>query len=141
MATGELSAWFMDGVNATSTPTFNVGMPNSDWKIAGAGDLNADGKADIIWQNDVTGGLGAWLMNGATVMGQSNLSIEKVPDTTWKVRGVGDTNGDGFADLLWQNTTSGALAIWYLIQFDVVGTRWLSISAVADTNWHVVGPG
>jgi len=141
MATGELSAWFMDGVTVTSTATFNIGMPDSNWKIAGAGDLNADGKADIIWQNDVTGGIGAWLMNGGQVMGQSNLSIEKVPDTTWKVRGVGDTNGDGYADLLWQNTSSGALAIWYLIQFDVVSTRWLSISAVPDTNWHVVGPG
>lgn len=138
---GTLGVWFMDGTSVRSVASLTVPMPNTAWKIAGAGDLNADGKADIIWQSDTTGGLGAWLMSGNQVVGQSNLSIEKVPDTQWKVRGVGDTNGDGFADLLWQHTGNGSLAIWYMNNFKVILTHWLSIGAVPDTNWHVVGPG
>jgi hypothetical protein len=33
---------------------------------------------------------------------------------TWQIAGVGDFNGDGFADLVWQNTSTGQVAIWFL---------------------------
>jgi hypothetical protein len=141
-AGGTLGAWFMapDGINVERVASFNMGISDANWKIAGSGDLNVDGKADIIWQNDATGGVGAWLMDGNQVVGQSNLSIDKVADIGWKIRGVGDTNGDGYADILWQHS-SGWLAVWYLNRFQVIGTRWLSLDRVTDLNWQVVGPG
>jgi hypothetical protein len=110
-----------------------------NWNIAGAGDVNGDGKADIIWQNQADGALVAWLMNGATVTGASALSIGAVADLTWKVRGVGDVNGDNRADLIWQNTSTGQLVVWLLNTYQVLS--WSVLSIVPDTNWHVVGPG
>lgn len=142
MAVGTLGVWYMDGITVTSRASFNIGMADANWKIAGAGDINQDGKADVIWQNHATGLIGAWLMDGHQVVGQSNLSIDRVTNLDWKIAGVGDTNGDGYADLLWQNMSTGGLGVWFLNNFTVLLTRSLSISAVTDpANWRVVGPG
>jgi kumamolisin len=32
----------------------------------------------------------------------------------WHIAGAGDFNGDGFADLVWENTTTGQRAVWFL---------------------------
>ncbi len=34
------------------------------------------------------------------------------PGPSWKAIGTGDFNGDGFSDILWQNTSTGQASIW-----------------------------
>lgn len=139
---GQLVAWFMDGYTVTSftylTPS---AVADVTWKIAGAGDMNGDGRADLVWHNQATGALFVWFMNGATVMAWGAPSLPAIADLTWKVRGVGDVNGDGRADLLWQNTATGGVVAWYMSDLTVLSFDFLSIPALADTNWRMVGPG
>jgi hypothetical protein len=40
--------------------------PGPSWHAVGAGDFNADGKADILWQNN-DGTPAVWLMDGVNV--------------------------------------------------------------------------
>jgi hypothetical protein len=143
MAVGTLGVWYMDGINVRSIMGFALNQTDSNWKIAGAGDLNLDGKADIIWQNHSTGSLAAWALDGHTVIGTASLTpVSRVTDTNWKIRGVGDTNGDGFADLIWQNMSTGGLGIWFLRYNTVLEQRTLTIPRIGDpANWHIVGPG
>jgi FG-GAP repeat len=45
--------------------------------IAGTGDFNGDGKADIVWQNTSTGERAIWIMNGTTL--QYSVNLPTVP--------------------------------------------------------------
>lgn len=136
---GRLAGWFMNGFHIIGWGYLSVSrVPDLNWKIAGAGDINQDGKADIIWQHDGDGSLAAWLMHGQVVGEQRRLSRAQ-PDLSWKVRGVGDVNGDGYADLLWQNN-DGTLGVWFLQNFTVGDSFGFSMWA-GDITWKVVGPG
>jgi hypothetical protein len=51
---------------ATPVSTLQILNAGSGWNPKRAADLNADGKADIVWQN-VDGRVAVWLMNGTTM--------------------------------------------------------------------------
>jgi FG-GAP repeat len=34
--------------------------------------------------------------------------------TQWRIAGVGDFNGDGYADIVWQNASTGQIVVWLL---------------------------
>ena len=52
-----------------------------------------------------TGKTVVWTMNGATKTASAYTSSSA--GTVWAVAGVADFNGDGKADILWRNTTTG----------------------------------
>jgi hypothetical protein len=34
--------------------------------------------------------------------------------TQWRIAGVGDFNGDGYADIVWQKASTGQIVVWLL---------------------------
>ena len=97
--TGEVDIWFMNGSTILPTSGALAFNPGSDWNVVGIGDFNNDGSSDILWQQGTTGSLVIWFMNGTTVLPSSG-SLAFSPDPSWSVQGIGDFNGDGFADIL-----------------------------------------
>jgi FG-GAP-like repeat/FG-GAP repeat len=112
-----------------------VEEPN--WKMAGSGDFNGDGKPDILWRNDASGENSIWLMNGTTPT--NFLTITKVEDLNWKMAGSGDFNGDGKPDILWRNYASGENSIW--LMNGTTPTDFLTITKVEDLRWEMAGAG
>ena len=69
-----------------------------DWQLAGLGDLNGDGRDDILLRH-VEGRWTYHPMNGRNVTaGKGGVSL--TPNTAWRMAGVGDLNGDGNDDAL-----------------------------------------
>ena len=99
----------MNGTTFTSSGS--LGYVSSDWSIAGVGDFNGDGKADILWWNSTTGQVYLWLMNGTTMSGGGSVSYVS---SGWNIAGIGDFNGDGKADILWRNSSTGQVYIWLM---------------------------
>ena len=66
--TGDTSAWFMDGSNATGGAIlFNV---TTNWVLAGATDFDSDLSADdLLWWDTSSGATAIWFMDGTTYTG------------------------------------------------------------------------
>ena len=139
---GWVGVWLMNGRTLISSTTLSPSnferVADTNWKIAAVVDINNDGKADILWQDQRQGWLAAWLLNGLSVVSSVGLNPERVGDTNWKIVGSGDFNGDGKKDLLWQDGANGYLAAWLMNGVNLVDSVLLSPNAVRDTNWRIV---
>jgi len=87
--------------------------------------------ADILLET-FSGEVKIWTMNGLNFNGAIQLIT---PGNGWFVITKGDFNGDGHADLLWQNLFSGQPAIWTTSNLAVTGGAALSNPGTA---WNVV---
>jgi hypothetical protein len=135
-SSGNLAIWEMNGTSILNSNSAGLGAVSTAWTIAGVGDFNGDGNADILWRNTTTGDVAIWEMNGTTILNPNASGVGNVA-TNWTVVGVGDFNGDGKADILWQNTSNGNLAI-YLMN----GTAITSSTTFANLGaYSVVGTG
>ena len=142
-STGALSLWSMNGssVASSSAITFqgNIIAPDASWSVAGIGDFNGDGHADILWRQS-NGSVAMWLMNGSSVTSSAAITYQGnavAPDSSWSVVEIGDFNGSGGTDILWRQSATGALSEWLMNGSQIVSTSTLSASP--DASWQVQG--
>jgi hypothetical protein len=100
------------------------------------GDLNADGRTDILWRNEDRNPV-AWMMNGA--VRNANTVLPSAPEG-WSTSGLGDFNGDGRDDIL-RRSASGGVELWLMNGTNIasstlIGTIWTgwTISGIGDFN-------
>jgi hypothetical protein len=138
-ANGGIAIWFMDG------PTMRAGVPlgpgqvmDLGWKIVGSGDFNRDGWQDLVWQHQGDGRISVWKMRGSALLEGDLISPGQIFDLDWKIRGVGDINGDDMPDLIWQHRISGDVSTWLMNGTTMMAG--IGIGRVPDTSWQIVGP-
>ncbi len=139
-ATGQVLVWDMnDQTTLAAGSPFNT-VTDTHWNIAAVADINGDGHPDLLWENSQTGQLTYWLMGGAlgtTVLNYGPV-FATVTDTHWRVVSMTDFNGDGKADLLWENSATGQLVVWYM-NGGAIQLYGQVFATVADTHWSVAG--
>jgi hypothetical protein len=112
--------------------------PGASWHVVGTGDFNGDGRSDILWRND-GGTVTEWVgqANGGFADNGANFSANL--SAAWHAAAIGDFNGDGRDDILWQDQ-SGQVINW-LAQ---PGGSFIDNSATVNINtgssWHVQDP-
>jgi hypothetical protein len=79
------------------------------------------------------------LCTGIGVPEINNLIVALGGGVLATVKGVDkDFNGDGYADLVWENTTTGGRVIWLLV--NGVYSSAINLPTVPP-NWHIAGVG
>jgi hypothetical protein len=125
--------WYLPGDNSTNLVEARfVARGGADAKLAapgtrlvGVGDFDGDGRAELLFRNNVTDRTTLWKLNGSEVA-QEQVLIPTA-QAGWDIKLVADFNNDGRADILWQNTRLDSSAIW--------------ISAAGTTGTIVNNPG
>ena len=82
----DVGAWFLGVVSSTPTvqSTTVYGAVGAQWSVAQTGDMNGDGKADILFI-DTAGDVGAWFMNGKAI---AATTVYGNIGTTWTVQSL-----------------------------------------------------
>lgn len=134
---GHLAAWLMNRTTLSEGRLLNPGQVSDlDWKIVGTADVNNDGMEDIVWQNRSSRVVTSWLMNGTNFVGAGPFSLTR-SSGDWDMRVVADINGDGSADMLWQDFTRGLVAAWLLNGQTFVDAALLNPSSI--NSWQLGG--
>ena len=143
-ANGAVYIWAMDGTNISSVGSGMPGIAGADWAVKGVGDFNGDGKSEIFFQNTASGGYGAvyiWAMDEGRIAGDGTGFVAPA-GSDWVVKGVGDFNGDGKSDIVFQNIASadGAVYIWSMDGTTILNNG-SGLPGVAGKDWVIKGVG
>jgi len=92
----------------------------------------------LFLQNQQNNGVSEWLMGGPNSTVPENTPWFATAVAGWSLCAAADMNGDGVPDLVFQNTSTGGVSIWFM-----TGTTGLTIGAspilyTAGPNWQVV---
>ena len=118
----------MNGSSIASTAS--LGSVPSNWSIAGD-----DSNGEIYWR-DTAGDLAIWKVSGSSIT--ATASLGNVPNN-WKITGFGDFNGDGVTDILWRDSTSNTVVIWFMTSsMTICSTASLG---VVPAIWNIVQTG
>lgn len=127
---GKLYVWFMDGTTRTAYNAHNVASP---YEFAGSGDLNKDGRQDLVWttpQRDVVVGL-------STGVAFSTSPTGLAYNGDYDLVGVTDVNGNGTADLILRSTSLASVVTWFMDGTTRVAYSSKGVSAL----YRLVGKG
>jgi hypothetical protein len=139
ISTGESYLYPMNGTQILASEGYLRTVADPNWTVAGIGDFDGDGKADILWRNTSTGQNYIYFMDGTTIKPTEGF-IRTVADQSWKVAGIGDFDGDGKDDILWRNTVTGENYLYPMDGLSIKATEGY-VRTVADQNWRIAGIG
>jgi hypothetical protein len=134
-SSGENYIYPMNGLAIKGTEGYIRTVADQNWQVVGVGDFNGDGKSDILWRNRVTGENYLYPMDGTAILASESY-LRTVADTQWQIKGTGDYDGDGRADILWHHATSGDNYLYPMAGTTIKPTEGY-LRTVPDQNWQV----
>jgi hypothetical protein len=104
---------------------------------------------EILWHNSSTNEIQIWFMDGREVVGRGTVLGEDDKEAfigpPWRIVGVGDFDRDGTADILWHNSSTNEIQIWFMNGREVVGRGTVlgedDKEAFIGPPWRIVGVG
>ncbi len=136
---GNICAWFMNGLTVLGGTYFSINPP-VDYLLVGSGDFRGDGTLTLVLQSRNDNSIALWYTSGSnngTISGGDY--VNPAPPAGWKAVGIGDFNGDGKSDIVFQNQTTNQIAIWFMNGPNYQDGVLMPYTPPA--GWQVVGVG
>ncbi len=119
--TGQSEVWTIGSYNSVSdsypvsaTLSLPVQVTDLNWLQIGMNDFNADGNADIFWQNVQTGSKFVWYLRPDKSVIASGVLGTQLAGNSWHVQAFGDFDGDGDLDMTFQNIYDERVFLWQM---------------------------
>jgi len=134
-----VALWRLQGTALAGTSTLLSSAAGTGFVPLATGDFDGDGRTDILWRHTSTGAMSMTLLgaSGSTPTARAvAVAWSYRQPTSWVAAAVTDFGVDGRADILWRDTTTGALELW------TMGAQVrLGVTSVAQpgTSWHLLG--
>lgn len=135
---GRIVFWLCDGVTVLGFIEMPIQFRDTQWRIAGTGDFNADGKTDLVLRHLGYGEVGVWLMDGTNRTSYSVFTPGAIVDQQWQVAAVIDANGDDKPDVVWRHEAEGWLAVWHMD--GVTRINAMSFAVTVPSGTRIAGP-
>jgi len=135
---GENYVYLMNGIQIAGEGYVRTVADNS-WEVAGVADFDGDGKADVLWRRMASGENYLYLMDGIAIK-PSEGYLRTVADQSWQIKGVGDFDGDGTADIAWRNTSTGENYIYFMDGLTIKPSEGY-LRTVPNGAWQIVATG
>jgi hypothetical protein len=136
-STGQVYRLEVNGPTVTGG-RFTYTEPNTAWKVMGIADLNRDFTPDFTWRNTTTGQVYAMPLDATgTPIGGAVVAIE--PSPAWQIVHTPDLDGDGRADILWWNSTTGQVYAMLMNGTTVRASGF--VYTEPNTAWKIVAVG
>lgn len=89
---------------------------NNDYKIRAIADTNGDWPVDVVWRSTVDGNVVVWKTGWDSEKSRpavvANIWAGQFANTAFDIVEAADTTADNIMDLIWYNSTNGAVNIW-----------------------------
>lgn len=112
----------------------------STYQVDGIGDLNKDGKDDILTHYDDASGRHFVELDEANNTTQAIKGVATI-GAEWNALGMGDFNGDGYADILISSDTASARDLGILINQGGNGWVFKDLGPIVGKNVQIDGVG
>ncbi len=133
--------WLMDGPTRLSGIFLTPPSAGAGWIMTATGDFNNDGWPDILFRNATSGKVVVWLMRRDVRQTGLFTTPDGVADLNWQIVGTGHFDDDGQVDILWRNTASGNLVVWFMNGLTRLTGVFLNPASVGDPNWRAQAVG
>jgi hypothetical protein len=136
-STGSNGLWYLNQDFETVAKVSLQTQDSLDWEMVAVDDMNEDNVPDLIWRNQTSGQNGVWLMGGDVGQEVTEvLTLDEELNPNWEIRGTGDYNRDGNADLVWRNLANGNNGVW-LYDGQLSRRAVVSVETETNTSWQI----
>jgi hypothetical protein len=98
--------------------TGTITIAGQDFEVSQAshpgGDMDGNGRPDLLWQEDANRMPVVWYMGGPDGSAVLDGKAISGPVFGWRLVANPDLDGNGKPDLLWQEDATRALVVWYM---------------------------